>query len=302
MTNKIDQQISKKSQLGPPVWVNANRPAAYNNAPNEQVLQTELNATIILGGATKNTPEIARTKNTATITLVAGMSTAIKGKQPAEAAKLELSNKFYYDSAVIQISELTSVDSNFGARIVDRNAENASAVAIKADEVRLFSRGSCKIITGIDQMEKDKVTKDPNAPSHPNRDFSGIHLIANNAVDNEQQLHPLVLGRNLEEFLNKVLDEIQNLHAKIKEVFDAQSIINQALRDHTHISDFTAAPLPLWTDPKMLASVEEGQFQINTLTELLTTTKTIPNIENLRNNYLVKNPNKYINSYYNKTN
>lgn len=302
MTNKIDQQISRKSQLGPPVWVNANRPAAYNNAPNEQVLQTELNATIILGGATKNTPEMARTKNTATITLVAGMSTAIKGKQPADAAKLELSNKFYYDSAVIQISELTNVDSNFGARIVDTNAQNASAVAIKADEVRLFSRGSCKIITGIDQMEKDKVTKDPNAPSHPNRDFSGIHLISNNAVDNEQQLHPLVLGRNLEEFLNKVLDEIQNLHAKIKEVFDAQAIINEALRDHTHISDFTAAPLPPWTDPKMLASVEQGQFQINTLTELLTTTKTIPNIENLRNNYLVKNPNKYINSYYNKTN
>ena len=164
MTNKIYQQISKKSQLGPPVWVNANRPAAYNNAPNEQVLQTELNATIILGGATKNTPEIARTKNTATITLVAGMSTAIKGKQPADAAKLELSNKFYYDSAVIQISELTNVDSNFGARIVDTNAQNASAVAIKADEVRLFSRGYCKIITGIDQMEKDKVTKDPNAP------------------------------------------------------------------------------------------------------------------------------------------
>ncbi len=303
MTNKVEEQIKKKSQLGAPIWVNANRPGSYNNAPNEQVLQTELNATIILGGATKNTPDIAKTKNTATITLVAGMSTAIKCKQPPpDAGKLELSNKFYYDSAVIQISEETNVDSNFGARIVDINAQNASAVAIKADEVRLFSRGSCKIITGIDQMEKDQVTKDPNAPSHPNRDFSGIHLIANNAVDTEEQLHPLVLGRNLEEFLNKVLDEIQNIHGKIKEVFDAQAIINEALRDHTHISDFTASPLPPWTDPKMLASVEEGQVKINTLTELVTTTKTIPNIENLRNNYLVKNPNKYINSYYNKTN
>jgi len=303
MTNKVDVQIEKKSQLGAPIWVNTNRPGSYNNAPNEQVLQTELNATIILGGATKNTPDIAKTKNTATITLVAGMSTAIKGKQPPlDAGKLELSNKFYYDSAVIQISEETNVDSNFGARIVDINAQNASAVAIKADEVRLFSRGSCKIITGIDQMEKDQVTKDPNAPSHPNRDFSGIHLIANNAVDAEEQLHPLVLGRNLEEFLNKILDEIQNIHGKIKEVFDAQAIINEALRDHTHISDFTASPLPPWTDPKMLASIEEGQIKINTLTELVTTTKTIPNIENLRNNYLVKNPNKYINSYYNKTN
>lgn len=301
--NKIEKQIESKSQLVPPIWVNANRPGAYNNAPNEHVLQSDLNATIILGGATKNTPEIARTKNTATITLVAGMSTAVKGKQPPpDAGKLELSNKFYYDSAVIQISEQTSVDSNFGAKIYDKNAQNSSAVAIKADEVRLFSRGSCKIITGIDQMEKDQVTKDSSAPSHPNRDFSGIHLIANNAVDSEEQLQPLVLGRNLEEFLNKILDEIQNIHAKIKEVSDAQALINEALRDHTHISDFTAAPLPMWTDPKLLASVQEGQMQITKLTELIATTKTIPNIENLRNNYLVKNPNKYINSYYNKTN
>jgi hypothetical protein len=303
MTNTTDNHIKQKSLLGPPIWVNANRPGSYNNAPNEQVWQTDINATIILGPATKNTPEIAKTKNTATITLVAGMTTAIKGKQPpVDAAKLELSNKFYYDSAVLQISEQTDVDANFGARIVDKNAKNASAVAIKADEVRLYSRGSCKIITGMDQMDKDQVTKDANAPIHPNRDFSGIHLIANNAVDTEEQLQPLVLGRNLEDFLNKILDEIKNIHAKIKEVFDAQSIINEALRDHTHISDFTASPLPPWTDPKMLASVEQGQARINILTELITSTKTIPNIENLRNNYLVKNPNKYINSYYNKTN
>jgi hypothetical protein len=298
-----DQQIKHNSLMTPAVWVNSSRPASYNNAPNEQVLQTDLNATIILGGSTKNTPDIARTKNTATITLVSGMGTAIKGLQPPQdAGILELSNKFYYDSAVIQISELTNVDSNFGARIRDKNAENSSAVALKADEIRLFSRGSVKIITGIDQMEKDQIVKDSKAPSHPNRDFSGIHLIANNSAISEEQLHPLVLGRNLEEFLNKILDEIQAVYATIKEVADAQLSINEAIRDHTHISDFTAAPLPPWTDPKLISAIAVSNARITFLSELRTSTKKIPNLENLRNNYLVKNPNKYINSYYNKTN
>lgn len=191
-------------------------------------------------------------------------------------------------------------DANFGARIKDRKAENASAIALKADEIRLFSRGSVKIITGMDQ--RDKLISDKEAPSHPKRDFSGIHLIANNAVNVESELHPIVLGRNLEEFLNEVLNEINNIHSIINLITKQQSIINKAIMQHTHLDIFTQSPLPPYTDPALSAAIEICGTKITKLTEIDANTKTVPNIENLRKNYLTKNPNKYINSYYNKTN
>ena len=209
----IEIELEKQSKLKPPIYVNLKKPADYDSALGENVITSDLNTHIILGGATQNTPEIVKGIYNSTITMVSGMGTAIKNRPPPlTAGKITLSPKFYYDSAVIQISEQTNIDSNFGARIRDPKAENASAIALKADEVRLFSRGSVKIITGIDQHDTPlSADKETMPPSHPKRDYSGIHLIANNSAETETQLHPLVLGRNLQEFLNEVLNEINNL-------------------------------------------------------------------------------------------
>lgn len=295
-------QLKKQAQLLPSVYVDVRKPARYDNSLNEKVIEIDSSAHIVLGGNPQNVPEIAKARFNGNITLVAGLGTAIKNNPVplSVSGALPFSSKFYYDSAVIQISEQTNVDSNFGARIRDRNAENASAVALKADEIRLFSRGSVKIITGIDQ--RDKHISDKDAPSHPKRDYSGIHLIANNSVDTETQLQPLVLGRNLQEFLNEVLNEISNLHNIIQKVAELQYMSNEALLQHTHLDPFFQSPLPIYTDPNLNSNIAICNTELEKITVIDANTKTIPNIENLRKNYLTKNPNKYINSYFNKTN
>jgi hypothetical protein len=300
----IDIELEKQSKLKPSIYVNVKKPADYERALDENVITSDLNTHIILGGATQNTPEIAKGTYNSTITLVSGMGTAIKNKPPPlTASKMSFSPKFYHESAVIQISEQTNIDSNFGARIRDSKAENASAIALKADEVRLFSRGTVKIITGMDQYDSPlPPNKDAPPPSHPKRDYCGIHLIANNSVERETQLHPLVLGRNLQEFLNEVLNEITNLYTLIQKVTQQQSNVNNAIMQHTHLSDFIPEPLPPYTDPNLNMRIEECETEVKKLTVIDSNTKSVPNIENLRKNYLTKNPNKYINSYYNKTN
>lgn len=300
----IQVEIEKQSKLLPAQYVSVRKAAPYDGAPNEVVFQSDLNNTIILGGSPQNRPEVAKSTYTSTITLVSGMGTAIKNSPPPlDAGKLTLSPKHYYDSAVLQICEQTDdIDSNFGARIQDEKARNRSAIALKADEVRLFSRGSVKIITGIDRA--DKPTPDPKAPSHPNSDleFNGIHLIANNSANNLGDLQPLVLGTNLEEFLNKVLNEINNIYALIEKVCDKQSIINDAVKQHTHLSNFIPEALLPLTDPNMVQKITLNDGEIKQIVNINNSTTRIPNIENLRKNYLIKNPVFYINSYYNKTN
>lgn len=299
----IDSGLERQNKYWPSIYVNAPRPAPFDFAPTETpITHPELNACIILGGATQNTPEIVKGTYNSTITLVSGMATAIKNQPPPTNpnGKISLSGHFYYDSAVLQISEQTNVDANFGARIKDKKAENASAIALKADEVRLFSRGSVKIITGMDQ--RDKLIPDKDAPSHPKRDFSGIHLIANNAVETESQLHPLVLGRNLQEFLNEILNEITSLYSLIGLITECQVGINKTIKDHVHFDVFTQQPTIRGCDPELNMKCVEGNEILMKLTAIDTNTKSIPNIENLRKNYLTKNANKYINSYFNKTN
>lgn len=299
----LEDDIKKKSDYLPSPYVSVKTIGELDNSPNELVLKSDTNAHIVLGGSPQNTPEIAKAAYNSTITLISGVGTSIKSRPPPPDKRMVFSNKFYYDSAVIQISEQTNVDDNFGSRNIDPRAQNKSAIALKADEIRLFSRGSVKIVTNIDQMEKDTILKgDKDAPTQPQREYAGISLIAGNSAETDGELHPLVLGRNLEEFLNKVLDEINKLYATIYDLFEAQGQINNSIRDHTHLSDFTGAPLVQWTDSALVTTIEEKQFDINAITKLDTNTKKVPNIESLRKNYLVKNPRKYINSYFNKTN
>lgn len=303
----IESEIKKQSQLRPATEVNVKKPAEYDNRLSEKVIDADVNTHIILGGKTHNNPDIAKAAFTSNITLVSGMGTAVKNSPPfLDSGKLCLSPKYYYDSAVIQISEQTNVDSNFGARIRDETTYNRSAIALKADEVRLFSRGTVKIITGIDQADKP-IPDDPNRtnpPSHQNRDLTanGIHLIANNSAESIGELQPLVLGNNLVQCLKEIFDEINKIYGLIDQMCELQTGINNLISDHTHLSDFTGKPLLRLTDPETIAAIIHKNSEIKLLVNINNSTSRVPNVENLKKTYLVQNPSKYINSYYNKTN
>lgn len=273
----------------------------YIRAPGDTVYPSENNCFIVLGKDRVGPPGSGndiKAINSSAITLCAGLGTALKNSQIPLNSRATLSRAFYYDSAVLYISEQTDVDKNFLYNGEGNKSTNSSAIALKADEVRLFARGQVKIVTGMDQFDKTTIINDPEAPSHPRRDFTGISLVANN---NDKDLQPLVKGKNLEDFLNKILNELEYAYGLINQLFDAQSNINEAIRDHTHLSDFTGAPLTIHTDPQLLAGIEINQATIKEELDEIHN-KRINNIENMRKNYLQKNPKKYINSIYNKTN
>lgn len=304
MSSEIQLEINNKSKLQPALHVNVKKPADYDNTSSENVITSDLNTHIILGGKVQNNPDIAKAAYNSTITLVSGMATAIKNNAPklSEAGKLTLSPQYYYDSAVIQICEQTNVDSNFGAKIRDPLATNCSAIALKADEVRLFSRGTVKIITGIDQRDTPLPPNTNNPPpSHPKREYSGIHLIANNSAETVGELHPLVLGRNLELFLNEIIEEITKIYGVIQTLSDNQTVINNTISDHTHLSDFTGAQLLRWTDPEASAKITHYNGEIKQLITIKNPLR-VAKLNNLKTTYLVSNQNTYINSPHNKTN
>lgn len=267
----------------------------YIKAPGEVVYSSEANNVIILGNAPTNSPDMIKALNGSTITLAAGLGTAIKNNQVPTTSKVGLSPEYYYDSAVISISEQTNIDTNFGY-IPDPKYSNCSAIALKADAIRLFSRGNIKIVTGIDQ--KDKPIQDINAPNHPKRDYSGISLIAN--MD-ERSAQPMIKGDYLVEFLSNILLEIEKIYGIINLFAVYQNSINDVIKSHTHLSDFTGTPLVRETDP-VLGLIKLSQKDIEKTAVNDTFTTRIPNIQNLRTNYLTDSGAKCIKSSFNKTN
>lgn len=269
----------------------------YLKSACEVIKQGESNSIIVIGktGAGPAGYGNPGTKgiNASSIVHAAGVGTAVKNQQIPQDARVQFSPNFYYESAVIFISEQTDIDDDFNYAGINKSYDT-SAIALKADEVRMFSRGEIRLVTGMDKTESPV----PGGPNHPNRDNCGISLIANN---NDADLQFMVKGQNLLEFLGKVLDEMKRMYQKINEGFNAQSIINEAVSKHTHMSNFTASPLLPYTDPNLNEMMQHGQSMINKMESNITSMRT-NHIESLRKNYLSENSAKYINSKFNKVN
>lgn len=270
--------------------------------PNQHVIDAKSNASITIGpngpfGAGSGTGGVGNI-NSSDITLRAGMGTAIKSSQVPDDKKIEPNP--YYDSATISISETIDVDHSYGYKgSVKGTSKNASAIALNADEIRAFARGEIKLVTGIHQNDASAVVGGSNAPSHPQRDFSGISLVANN---DDTDLQPMVKGENLEAFLKSIVSEMRFLYEIIDKLIKHQKVINIAVKTHYHTSDFTGAPLIPMTDSGLSLAVDMNNSMIdNSCINALN----IRNVQlnNLENNFLNSSNNiRYINSRFNKTN
>jgi len=162
----------------------------YNNTDAETVTKGLHNAFIILGrdrprGIDSGYGGVGATQ-CGTIDIVAGLGGA-NAKQVDEEDKMVFTDKSpELDSARIYLSQRTDVDDNFNlpkGRVGQAKAK--SAVAVKADAVRLIARDGIKLVTGTDVYDGQGVRIDIQ---------EGIDLIAGN---NDEDLQPLVKGNNL---------------------------------------------------------------------------------------------------------
>lgn len=150
---------------------------------------------------------------------------------------LQVHSDFKSDAARIYISQKTNIDDNFGITPGKQgSAYPRSAIALKADLIRIVARENIKLVTRTD---------DTNSQNGGVNAVGGIDLIAGN---DDSDLQPLVKGNNLVELLNYMLDDIKNLTSTVMDMALTQQAYELILTTHTHpwgpgLDPFTA-PLP----------------------------------------------------------
>ena len=206
-----------------------------------------------------------------------------------DGTKVYTNPNFFVDAARIYVSQKTDVDRNFAIGNAEsyRKSDAKSAVAIKADNVRIIGRESLNLVTNTDAF---------NSQGGQMHGKFGINLMANN---NEDALQPIPLGDNLEQALLQMLKYI----TKLAEIMDAfvtyQNSYNIAIQSHTHHSPFFGIPV-LPSKTLIPSGIKMGvQSLSKTKTSLLTC---MTNNEGFEQTFLTDGGEFYINSDNNKTN
>ena len=175
------------------------------------------------------------------IDIVAGRMGPYVADRDKAGLPIKVNPNFTVDAARVYVSQKSDIDEYFG--LVDGNVGNpaaASAVGIKADEVRIVARGGIKLVTGTDVR---------NSRDYVVVGTGGIDLIAGNEEDAQQ---PLVLGDNLvTAFVGEGVDadwqkgenagligEVEKLRDILYSFLMYQREFNSALASHTHITKF----------------------------------------------------------------
>lgn len=206
------------------------------------------------------------------------------------------------DAARIYISQMTDIDTNFG---IHRGAvgisKAKSAVAMKADAIRIIGNEGIKIVTNVDKTNSAGYQTTKN----------GIDLIANNngRKDNDEtvggllqkgaSLQPLVKGQNLRACLNEIVEELVKLQSSL------QGLCNQVMMNAANIGSHTHPPpvllVPICPSPELLG--QEAAFSTTVNARTITSIKAhSQNLENIKSKFLKPNGKCFINSKYNKTN
>lgn len=229
------------------------------------------------------------------IDIVVGMQGYNLGNTPKDNPAQYVEPDFALDAARIYICQKTDIDENFvlapGSQgspgLESSKRQPRSAIALKADDIRIVARQGIKLVTGTDNR---------NSQGGKIFGFGGIDLIAGNDAKGVQ---PIVKGDNLLECMSKILNMIQDLKGALEAFRLNQSILNAAIQSHTHVSPFQGQQV-LSSIPVMQAGFNN---QIKDMTNVFESVKNVTkNLENMQKNYLSPAGERYINSRFNNTN
>ena len=136
---------------------------------------------------------------------------------------------FHADAARIHISQKTDVDTNFGLRLAHIGSPRSkSAIALKADNIRIIAREGIKLVTKTD---------DKNSQGGKVKSTTGIALCAGN---DDSDMQPLVKGTALTTYLENINLSIQELGGIVNHFWALFQATETVLANHTHA---TVCPL-----------------------------------------------------------
>lgn len=264
----------------------------YSKAQNEYVIKNNhSNSYITLG---KDRPS---TKSSgyggfgdvkcSSIDLVTGRIGQVTDETTEDGETLYADNNYTLDAARIYISQKTDVDENF--KLVDGsigNSKSKSAIALKADGIRIIAREGIKLVTKTDFA---------NSAGAEVLENNGIEIIA---LNDDSSLQPMLLGQNTVECFTDLIFEIDKFKNRVEYFIEEQQKYNDQIAFHTHISPFNGIP----TLPSPSLIIAHMSLTFNKIINV-----TIPyyfqkaNFGGIKNKYL-SDGDKAIKSKYNKVN
>ena len=246
----------------------------FNRAGCELVIKNQNNAWIVLG---RDRPDsIDSGKGGAGETRAGAIDICVgrMGFDPDD--KAIVNNNFKSDAARIYISQRTDVDRNFALPAGSRGmAEERSAIAMRADEIRINARNGIKLVTGVygklnssGQREDQIYGIDLIAGGQDNEIFAPHVDPLNPTVD---RLQPLVKGTNMVNCMKDLMKIVEELHFTVQHWMTFQVKFNTKLMYHNHQG--AAGPIPVVTAPDpflataaletSLKTIQDGVVQIN---------------------------------------
>ena len=206
-----------------------------------------------------------------------------------------LDPNFAFDAARIYISQKTDVDKNFDLADGKVGVATAkSAVALKADGIRIIAREGIKLVTHVDGY---------NSQGGEVASVNGIDLIANN---DDELLQPLVKGENMIEALKKLVTHVDKLTGIVDAIMTYQSHLNRKVTHHTHLAPQKVITVPggvIWETcpsfPVISAGIKEAIDQLSQSKRSMMLLKT--NLGIFTQKYFNPACDGYINSRHNNT-
>ena len=220
------------SQAGVGCLPTLKKPPVHNIAPSERVLTGQTNACITLG---VDRPGNRTTGYGGKGQTGAGAINLCAGSMGAYARSRDDSGKTFYanpsyviDAARFNMSQKSDPDKNLDLPEGSiGSVSGKSAAVMKADAIRMVSRdGGMKLVTGVG-----------------NRDSQGQRILELPGIDlcsggDDQGLQPIVLGTNLIEALEFIMNEIDDLRETSNSFTTYQREFNSSILSHNHMSPF----------------------------------------------------------------
>ena len=200
-----------------------------------------------------------------TIDIVAGSASSLrtqgKGGKKSYGRGNVIGKIFAADASRIYISQQTDIDKNFGLpKGKSPDSEGAAAIAVKSDHVRVIGRSSIKFFIGGGAFDNLPPTGEQTARGTSIQTAGAIEFIASN----EDDLQPLVKGKNLIECLSNIYDHIARINQLLLQYDKGLLTVRGAAILNFHPS----TPVVTFPDP------------INIITQLLNLPGEISNVYN----------------------
>lgn len=264
---------------------------AYNSAPNDRVIKGNNNSFIVLGrdrpGGLESGYSGKGHNKSGAIDIVAGRVSSID----TSIINGPVNPSFGADAARIYLTQKGDIDAYFSLPRGQANYSVArSAVAIKADDIRIIGRESIKLVTKTDALTSNKEAVATNG---------GIQLITKENTFKDEDMQPMVRGNNLNSALQVLASRIFDLQGIVYNFMKIQQAFNKSVSSHTHFTDYFAKPTQ-----KSVELINAGQsfsINMNGIIEL-DTNKQVYNLNLFTLDYLVEGSQRCITSKYHKLN